>query len=232
MSDKTRHQINVVLMCFMIFVFLLLCVLQFVFALLWALLCALVIAMLARRNHPMYRVEKEIWDARVKKFKDARARKKREADQENRYQNEFVPDRMLVGIGDHAGKKYFIDKEIFVIGTKKSCQCVLGDRQASTISGEHCRITYRKHSRTYYIEVFYRIFHPGLTVFTLHNTKGYGFSFTHALGTLVYQQKIDTVFLGIGINSVTVTVNIPLITMKENNKGGPILPVVISSVKL
>lgn len=152
MSDKTRHQINVVLMCFMIFVFLLLCVLQFVFALLWALLCALVIAMLARRNHPMYRVEKEIWDARVKKFKDARARKKREADQENRYQNEFVPDRMLVGIGDHAGKKYFIDKEIFVIGTKKSCQCVLGDRQASTISGEHCRITYRKHSRTYYIE--------------------------------------------------------------------------------
>ena len=25
-------------------------------------------------------------------------------------------------------------------------------RQASTISGEHCRITYRKHSRTYYIE--------------------------------------------------------------------------------
>ena len=152
MSDKTRHQINVVLMCFMIFVFLLLCVLQFVFALLWALLCALVIAMLARRNHPMYRVEKEIWDARVKKFKDARARKKREADQENRYQNEFMPDRMLVGIGDHAGKKYFIDKEIFVIGTKKSCQCVLGDRQASTISGEHCRITYRKHSRTYYIE--------------------------------------------------------------------------------
>lgn len=152
MSDKTRHQINVVLMCFMIFVFLLLCVLQFVFALLWALLCALVIAMLARRNHPMYRVEKEIWDARVKKFRDARARKKREADQENRYQNEFVPDRMLVGIGDHAGKKYFIDKEIFVIGTKKSCQCVLGDRQASTISGEHCRITYRKHSRTYYIE--------------------------------------------------------------------------------
>ena len=152
MSDKTRHQINVVLMCFMIFVFLLLCVLQFVFALLWALLCALVIAMLARRNHPMYRVEKEIWDARVKKFKDARARKKRDADQENRYQNEFVPDRMLVGIGDHAGKKYFIDKEIFVIGTKKSCQCVLGDRQASTISGEHCRITYRKHSRTYYIE--------------------------------------------------------------------------------
>ena len=152
MSDKTRHQINVVLMCFMIFVFLLLCVLQFVFALLWALLCALVIAMLARRNHPMYRVEKEIWDARVKKFKDARPRKKREADQENRYQNEFVPDRMLVGIGDHAGKKYFIDKEIFVIGTKKSCQCVLGDRQASTISGEHCRITYRKHSRTYYIE--------------------------------------------------------------------------------
>lgn len=152
MSDKTRHQINVVLMCFMIFVFLLLCVLQFVFALLWALLCALVIAMLARRNHPMYRVEREIWDARVKKFKDARARKKREADQENRYQNEFVPDRMLVGIGDHAGKKYFIDKEIFVIGTKKSCQCVLGDRQASTISGEHCRITYRKHSRTYYIE--------------------------------------------------------------------------------
>lgn len=152
MSDKTRHQINVVLMCFMIFVFLLLCVLQFVFALLWALLCALVIAMLARRNHPMYRVEKEIWDARMKKFKDARARKKREADQENRYQNEFVPDRMLVGIGDHAGKKYFIDKEIFVIGTKKSCQCVLGDRQASTISGEHCRITYRKHSRTYYIE--------------------------------------------------------------------------------
>lgn len=152
MSDKTRHQINVVLMCFMIFVFLLLCVLQFVFALLWALLCALVIAMLARRNHPMYRVEKEVWDARVKKFKDARARKKREADQENRYQNEFVPDRMLVGIGDHAGKKYFIDKEIFVIGTKKSCQCVLGDRQASTISGEHCRITYRKHSRTYYIE--------------------------------------------------------------------------------
>lgn len=152
MSDKTRHQINVVLMCFMIFVFLMLCVLQFVFALLWALLCALVIAMLARRNHPMYRVEKEIWDARVKKFKDARARKKREADQENRYQNEFVPDRMLVGIGDHAGKKYFIDKEIFVIGTKKSCQCVLGDRQASTISGEHCRITYRKHSRTYYIE--------------------------------------------------------------------------------
>ena len=139
-------------MCFMIFGFLLLCVLQFVFALLWALLCALVIAMLARRNHPMYRVEKEIWDARVKKFKDARARKKREADQENRYQNEFVPDRMLVGIGDHAGKKYFIDKEIFVIGTKKSCQCVLGDRQASTISGEHCRITYRKHSRTYYIE--------------------------------------------------------------------------------
>lgn len=152
MSDKTRHQINVVLMCFMVFVFLMLCVLQFVFALLWALLCALVIAMLARRNHPMYRVEKEIWDARVKKFKDARARKKREADQENRYQNEFVPDRMLVGIGDHAGKKYFIDKEIFVIGTKKSCQCVLGDRQASTISGEHCRITYRKHSRTYYIE--------------------------------------------------------------------------------
>lgn len=152
MSDKTRHQINVVLMCFMIFVFLMLCVLQFIFALLWALLCALVIAMLARRNHPMYRVEKEIWDARVKKFKDARARKKREADQENRYQNEFVPDRMLVGIGDHAGKKYFIDKEIFVIGTKKSCQCVLGDRQASTISGEHCRITYRKHSRTYYIE--------------------------------------------------------------------------------
>lgn len=152
MSDKTRHQINVVLMCFMVFVFLILCVLQFVFALLWALLCALVIAMLARRNHPMYRVEKEIWDARVKKFKDARARKKREADQENRYQNEFVPDRMLVGIGDHAGKKYFIDKEIFVIGTKKSCQCVLGDRQASTISGEHCRITYRKHSRTYYIE--------------------------------------------------------------------------------
>lgn len=152
MSDKTRHQINVVLMCFMVFVFLMLCVLQFVFALLWALLCALVIAMLARRSHPMYRVEKEIWDARVKKFKDARARKKREADQENRYQNEFVPDRMLVGIGDHAGKKYFIDKEIFVIGTKKSCQCVLGDRQASTISGEHCRITYRKHSRTYYIE--------------------------------------------------------------------------------
>lgn len=152
MSDKTRHQINVVLMCFMVFVFLMLCVLQFVFALLWALLCALVIAMLARRNHPMYRVEKEIWDVRVKKFKDARARKKREADQENRYQNEFVPDRMLVGIGDHAGKKYFIDKEIFVIGTKKSCQCVLGDRQASTISGEHCRITYRKHSRTYYIE--------------------------------------------------------------------------------
>lgn len=152
MSDKTRHQINVVLMCFVVFVFLMLCVLQFVFALLWALLCALVIAMLARRNHPMYRVEKEIWDARVKKFKDARARKKREADQENRYQNEFVPDRMLVGIGDHAGKKYFIDKEIFVIGTKKSCQCVLGDRQASTISGEHCRITYRKHSRTYYIE--------------------------------------------------------------------------------
>lgn len=152
MSDKTRHQINVVLMCFMVFVFLMLCVLQFVFALLWALLCALVIAMLARRNHPMYRVEKEIWDARVKKFKDAWARKKREADQENRYQNEFVPDRMLVGIGDHAGKKYFIDKEIFVIGTKKSCQCVLGDRQASTISGEHCRITYRKHSRTYYIE--------------------------------------------------------------------------------
>lgn len=152
MSDKKLHQINLCLIGFMVFVFLLLCMLQFVFALLWALLCALVISLLARRNHPMYRVEKEIWDARVKKFKDARARKKREQDQENRYQNEFVPDRMLVGIGDHAGKKYFIDQEIFVIGTKKSCQCVLGDRQASTISGEHCRITYRKHSRTYYIE--------------------------------------------------------------------------------
>ena len=163
MSDKTRHQINVVLMCFMIFVFLLLCVLQFVFALLWALLYRLnlvfrlIILLLGLEICLCVcacgaLVEKEIWDARVKKFKDARARKKREADQENRYQNEFVPDRMLVGIGDHAGKKYFIDKEIFVIGTKKSCQCVLGDRQASTISGEHCRITYRKHSRTYYIE--------------------------------------------------------------------------------
>lgn len=152
MSDKKLHQINLCLIGFMVFVFLLLCMLQFVFALLWALLCALVISLLARRNHPMYRVEKELWDARVKKYKDARAKKKRAYDQENRYQNEFVPDRMLVGIGDHAGEKYFIDKEIFVIGTKKSCQCVLGDRQASTISGEHCRITYRKHSRTYYIE--------------------------------------------------------------------------------
>jgi len=152
MSDKKLHQINLCLIGFMVFVFLLLCMLQFVFALLWALLCALVISLLARRNHPMYRVEKELWDASVKKVKDARAKKKRAYDQENRYQNEFVPDRMLVGIGDHAGEKYFIDKEIFVIGTKKSCQCVLGDRQASTISGEHCRITYRKHSRTYYIE--------------------------------------------------------------------------------
>ena len=152
MSDKKLHQINLCLIGFMVFMFLLLCLLHFVFALLWALLCALVISVLARRNSPLYRVEKEIWDARVKKIKDARAKKKREYDQENRYQNEFVPDRMLVGIGDHAGKKYFIDKEIFVIGTKKSCQCVLGNRQASTISGEHCRIVYRKHSRTYYIE--------------------------------------------------------------------------------
>lgn len=152
MSDKKLHQINLCLIGFMVFVFLILCALQFIFALLWALLCALVISMLAHRNHPMYRVEKAIWDARVKKYQDARAKKKREHDQENRYQNEFVPDRMLVGIGDHAREKYFIDQEIFVIGTKKSCQCVLGDRQASTISGEHCRITYRKHSRTYYIE--------------------------------------------------------------------------------
>ena len=152
MSEKTLHQINICLIGFAIFMFLMLCVLQFIFALLWVLLCALVISILARRNHPMYCVERDIWQKRWDAFQQKRKKKKAALDQENRYQNEFVPDRMLVGIGEHAREKYFIDQEIFVIGTKKSCQCVLGSRQGSTISGEHCRITYRKHSRTYYIE--------------------------------------------------------------------------------
>ena len=152
MSDKSIHQINLCLMGFMLFIFLMLSILHFVLAILWLLLCGLVISMLARRNHPYYCVERDIWKKRWDDLQKKRKSKKDERDKVNRYQNEFVPDRMLVGIGDHAREKYFIDQEIFVIGTKKSCQCVLGNGQASTISGEHCRITYRKHSRTYYIE--------------------------------------------------------------------------------
>lgn len=152
MSDKKQHQINLCLIGFAGFIFLLLCMLQFIYALLWLLLCVLVVALLARSNHPTYRVEREVWTVRWKKLQDARAQRKREYDKDHRYQNEFVMDRMLVGIGDHAGEKYFIDKENFVIGTQKGCDCVLGKRTASTISGKHCVITYRKHSHAYYIE--------------------------------------------------------------------------------
>ena len=153
MSDKKLHQINICLIGFAVFVFLLLSVLHFVFALLWLLMCALVISVLARRNHPMYLVEKEIWTAKWEKYQKKRADKKRAYMQENHYTNEFVPDHMLVGIGEYAGEKHYINQEVYVIGTKPSCQCVLGKRHnAATISGEHCRIVYRKHSRAYYIE--------------------------------------------------------------------------------
>lgn len=157
MTNKQLHQLNCCLIALMVFIFLLLCVFQFVVALLWLLLCGLAISMLARRNHPLYCVERDIWNERAVRIRSKRQKKKQALYEEMHYQNEFVPDRMLVGIGDHAGERYFIEDEVFVIGTKKKCQCVLSGEQAATISGEHCRITYRKHSRTYYIEDLYSL---------------------------------------------------------------------------
>ncbi len=152
MTNNQMHRINLCLMGLMVFIFLLLCVFQLVLAVLWALLCALAICLLARRSHPAFCLERDIWREKLKKIRNRQKDKMEKKHQESRGQTEFVADHKLVGIGEYARKEYIVDREVFVIGVEKSCQCVLGGQGPSTVSREHCRITYRKYSRAYYIE--------------------------------------------------------------------------------
>lgn len=65
------------------------------------------------------------------------------------YDEMFHPEYELVFTRHGRNERTLIDKEIFVIGRKRSCDFVIAD---PTVSKEHCRIVYRKYSHTYCIE--------------------------------------------------------------------------------
>lgn len=152
MSNKTMHRICVGIMAFIAFMFMLLCMFHLVYAVIWLLVCLLIIAVFAVRDHPMYRSEKHYWSSKLQALRERREQRKLAKNMQNRYQNEFVPDHMLIGLGEHSKTQCLIDNVNFVIGSGAKCQHVLSKRRNITVSGEHCRITYRRHSRAYYIE--------------------------------------------------------------------------------
>lgn len=148
-KQKTLHRISLCLIGFALFVFLVLCVLQVVYAILWLLLCVLTVELLAKRENVLYRVEKVYWRERrahwKQKFDRMMGRLPISTD-------EFVPDHVLISMDAGQKQQILIDSDDFTIGTKKPCSCVLQGRLAATVSSQHCRITYRRFSRAYYIE--------------------------------------------------------------------------------
>lgn len=150
---RSLHRISLCLMGFALFVFLVLCVLQAVYAVVWLLLCVLTAVLLAKRENVLFRVERVYWrQAR----RQTRERLRRMG---NRLMNnpvtpsaDFVPDHLLVSLDAGWKRQFLVDSEQFTIGARPPCSCVLEGRAAAAVSTPHCRITYRRFSRAYYIE--------------------------------------------------------------------------------
>lgn len=151
MSDQVFHRLvlccGVFILLLLAFVFIVMPILALLLLLFTAVLTLLALVVWPRFK----RVEKTYWQNWVTHTRTwIKAKINGNATSPMEYDNRFVPDHVLVSLDTTHPMRVLIDTEDFLIGREASCQLRL--MNYGTIGGQHCRITYRKYSHTWYIE--------------------------------------------------------------------------------